>query len=60
MALHLSPAYDLTDSNTMYHQHAAAVLGAGEPTMDDVLAFDLEDHGPHAVHYLTDGSHHHG
>lgn len=41
-AWRLSPAYDLTFSDTAYHQHATSVLGAGSPGMDDVLALARE------------------
>lgn len=39
---HLSPAYDLTYSETAYHQHSTSVLGVGKPGMDDVLALAKE------------------
>lgn len=38
----LSPAYDLTYSDTAYRQHATSVLGAGLPGMDEVLSLARE------------------
>ncbi len=35
---HLAPAYDLTYSKGFHHGHMTSVLGAGEPSLDDVLA----------------------
>lgn len=38
----LSPAYDLTYSDSFGHGHATTVMGSGEPGMNDVL--ELADH----------------
>ena len=39
---HLAPAYDLTYSAGFHRGHMTSVLGAGNPTLDDVLALANE------------------
>ena len=47
---HLAPAYDLTYSAGFHRGHMTSVLGAGNPTLDDVLALANEAASRRVLH----------